>query len=292
LLVAAWYNLNIMKGFFKFICMVLLVGVLCAAFFGCDNSIKGNTEYFVYQYDIASDSFVNLGTSVKFNEDLTEFDYKFNDGSLVIHGAVRASTSPLMYTLTCGEDVRTIVLEKYRQSLVDSGADSETIKAFDIMKTGFSPTTQLLRYKNNLFKSTSVELCHVADEQSDSFEGIFMMTATGDKVRFKGGYMYATADDGNYSVKSGYYTASNGILTLTFVDNEGKDQYKNGVLYRKRYLMATVEFPADFELIGTDFEEQMTNSDWWQSIKEGFDSYAGKTISVLTDEFFSSDMQN
>ena len=281
-----------MKKFLVVVLSLLLLVTVCAASFGCKKKeVKGDSDYYLYSYDMNTKSFVKVGASVRFNDDLTEYIYTFNDGSLTIGGKATHSDVPNMYTLECKAEQIELVTNKYRQYLVSSGASAEELETFDILKNSISPQMQLISYEGSLFTSASVELFHAQDEgKSDVFEGEFIMTATGEAVSLHGGNLYTTDDDGNYTVKAGYYTVSNGILTLTTVDADGKDAYTNGVLTRKRYLMAKMTMPAEFDLIGTDFEEETEESKWYSLIKDEFDSYAGKTIALLTDSFYSASL--
>lgn len=271
--------------------MLLLVTV-CAASFGCKKKeVKGDSDYYLYSYDMDTKSFVKVGASVRFSDDLTEYTYTFNDGSLKIGGKATHSDVPNVYTLECKEEQIELVTNKYRQYLVSSGASKEELDTFDILKNNISPKMQLISYEGYLFTSSSVELFHAKTEgKSDAFDGEFIMTSTGEAVSLRGGNLYAADDDGNYTDKMGYYTVSNGILTLTFVDADGKDAYTNGVLSRKRYLMVKMTMPEEFDLIGTDFEEQTEEAKWYSLIKDEYASYAGKTISLLTDSFYSASM--
>ncbi|MBP5404973.1 MAG: hypothetical protein J6Y74_03395 [Clostridia bacterium] len=281
-----------MKKFLSIVLSLLLLITLCALSFGCKKKeVRGDSDYYLYAYDMDSRTFVKAGASVRFSDDLTEYSYTFNDGSLTISGKATHSDVPNMYTLECHAEQIELVTNKYRQYLVSSGASSKEVESFDLLKASISPKMQLIAYGGSLFTSSSVELFHVsADGKSDAFEGEFVMTASGETVSLHGGNLYTADDDGKYTVKTGYYTVSNGILTLTTVDADGKDAYTNGVLARKRYLMAKITLPAELDLIGTDFEEQMEEAKWYSLIKEEYASYAGKTISLLTDRFYSASL--
>ena len=278
-----------MKKILSIVCFVILSLVLVCGAFGCSGSVKGNVSYNLFAYDMKTASFVKLAASVRFNSDLSGYEYVFSDGSLTLRGSVVHEVRPDRYTLICSEDAVSVVKEKYKQQLVDGGASSEELNDYQMVSEGLTPKMQLLNYNGYLFSPSSVELFHSASsDRTDRFEGRFVMTANAKMVELKGGTLYSDDGDGNLTVKSGYYTVSNGIMTITFTDKDGKDSYDNGVLNRKKYLMATVAFADDFELIGTDFEDQMNDSEWLKLMKSDLDAYSGKTYAVLTDEFYSA----
>ena len=263
---------------------------MCGAF-GCRRSIKGDSPYSLYAYDMQKGVFVKLDASITFNSDLSEYEYTFYDGSLTIRGGVTYEEEPDRYTLTCSKDAVTLVKDRYEQQLIDAGASEDELNDYRMIKEGFLPQMQLLSYNGYLFSARSVEMFHAADaEGTDQFEGRFVMTSNGKMVELKGGYLYSDDDEGEFTVKSGYYTVSNGMLTVTTTDKDGKDSYIDGVLARKKYLMATVTFSLDFELIGTDFEEQVDGSEWLKLMKSDLDAYSGKKYAVLTDEFYATDL--
>lgn len=282
-----------MKTSYKAIFALFIIVVVVCSFACCSDSLKAGKPFYLYQYDASSDRFVKVGASVVFGKNLESYTYVFNDGTLSIHGSVSHSDDPSSYTLHCSEDVVPVVVEKYREYLISSGASDSTMELFNFMSEHFTPETQLLSYKKFLFTARSVELVHSvsAGDNASSFEGEFTMTATGEKLKFKGGSVYSPDEKGDFTIYEGYYSVSNGILTFTNVDEKGNDKYEDGVLYRKRYLMATVSFSDDFSITGTDFEEQLEDADWVKRINSELSAYSGKTVAVLSDEFYSYEMK-
>lgn len=282
-----------MRKVLTFISLIVILLAVCLGSFGCGKSVKGDETYYLYVYDMGTASFVKLPASVTFNDDLTQFEYVFNDGSLSIRGAATHETKPDRYTLTCSKDAISVVTEKYEQQLIASGASAEEINDYKLIKESVTPQMQLLYSDGYLFSARSVELFHVATSgRSDVFEGEFIMTGDGKKVSLKGGtlYMEENSGDGKFTVKMGYYTVSNGIMTVTLTDKDGKETYTNGVLDRKKYLMVTVSFGDEFELVGTDFEEQVESSEWLKMMQSELSSYVGKKYALLTDEFYSTEL--
>ena len=280
-----------MKKVISFISFIILVFALTCGAYGCSDTVKGNATYDLYAYDMKTASFVKLAASVTFSSDLTEYEYVFLDGSLSIRGSVTHEDAPDRYTITCSDDAISVVKEKFKQQLIASGASSEELNDYEMASQGVTPQMQLLYSGGYLFSPSSVELFHSADsDRTDRFEGRFVLSSDGKMVELKGGILYSQDDKGDCTVRSGYYTVSNGFLTITFTDTDGKEKYENGVLSRKKYLMATVSFSDNFELIGTDFEDQMNSSEWLKLMKSDLTAYAGKKYAVLTDEFYATDM--
>ncbi len=281
-----------MKKFYKVAVFLLILIFAFSALSGCKATLKAGKAYHLYTYDVGSDRFVKLGSAITFGKDFKTYDYTFMDGSLTIHGNVTHTSKPDTYLFTCSEDVNTVVKEKYREYLLSANADEGMMEIFNALSDSFTANMQLVQYNGYLFSLRAVELAHtVTDANPSSFEGEFMMTANGEKLRFRGNTAYSADTDGNFTVYAGYYEASNGILTFTTVDEKGKDKYVDGVLYRKRYLMATISFPEMFEIIGTDFEEQLEEAQFVKNINSEISEYSGKTIAVLADEFFAYDMK-
>lgn len=280
-----------MKKVTSFVCFIILILALIGGAFGCGRSVKGNETYYLYVYDMNTASFVKLPASVTFNSDLSEYEYVFNDGSMTIRGAASHETAPDRYTLTCSEDAITIVTKRYEEQLIAAGASEQEINDFKLAKEGLTPQMQLLYSDGYLFSAGSVELFHATSSgRTDVFEGEFIMTGDGKKVSFKGGSLYTADDKGAFTVLSGYYTVNNGIMTVTMTDKDGKETYTNGLLSRKKYLMVTVSFGDEFELVGTDFEDQMEGSEWLKMMKSDLAAYTGKKYALLTDEFYSTEL--
>ena len=281
-----------MKRHVKFLIVLMILIVAFAAFSGCGTSLKAGKAYHLYTYNVTSDRFVKLGSSIVFGKDFKTYTYVFSDGTLSIHGNVSHTETPNVYLFTCGADVNKVVKEKYREYLIETNADERLIELFNMMSEDFSSSMQLVYYNGYLFSLSSVELSHSpTDSNTGSFEGEFTMTKDGEKLKLRGNTAYTADENGNYTVYAGYYTVSNGIMTFTTVDEKGKDKYVDGLLYRKRYLMATITFPELFEIIGTDFEEQLEEAQFVKNINSQISAYSGKTIALLSDEFFACDMK-
>jgi len=280
-----------MKKMFRVCIFIVVLLSILLSVFSCKSELKSGKEYFLYQNDMKSNTFVKLGSYVVFTDDFSVYEYLFNDGSLTIRGSVIHHTDPDTYTLICSQDAITVVQNKYRQQLIDQGATDDEIRDFDVVKEGVSPVMQLYYYGGKLFAGNSIELYHSSSsENSDTFEGEFVMTANGKVVLLKGGVLYTRDSTEDEYEKGGYYTVRNNIMTLTMVDSDGKDLYNDGVLSRKKYFMAKITFSDEVEIVDTDFEEQMEVSDWYRAINNELDSCYGKTITVLTDQFFSAEM--
>ena len=281
-----------MKARFKFLVVLLILIVSFAAFCGCGTSLKAGKSYYLYTYSVSADRFVKLGSSIVFGKDFKTYTYVFSDGSLSIHGNVTHTETPNVYLFTCGEDVNKVVKEKYREYLIESNADESLMELFNMMSDTFTSKMQLVYYNGYLFSLRSVELSHSpTDSNTGSFEGEFTLTKDGEKLKLRGNSAYSADENGNYNVYAGYYTVSNGIMTFTTVDDKGKDKYVDGVLYRKRYLMATITFPELFEIVGTDFEEQLEEAQFVKNVNSQLSAYSGKTIALLADEFFACNMK-
>ena len=273
----------------KIIACIALLALLPVALFGCKGTIVSGETYYLYNYDSTTDRFVNMRTSLSFGEGLSTFEYTFAMGDLTISGNVEHTEIPDAYTIVCGEEVVSLVTERYKSHLVASEADAGTIEFFDALAKTFTPRAQYFSYNGYLFSGETVELYHEADENADSFEGVYCVDDSDDTIRLRGGSVYTKDEDGAYTVKGGYYTVARDILTLTWIDDNGNDMYKNGVLYRERYLMAKVTIPTGDALVGTSFEELLERSDFVNKINARISDYSGKTITVLTYGFFSKD---
>ena len=97
-------------------------------------------------------------------------------------------------------------------------------------------------------------------------------------------------DDKRYHFRSAFNTETGAYARTGILDENGKDKYQNGILMRKRYLMAKVTIPTKDTLLDKDFEEQMKSSAFASKINADISAYAGKTIAVLCDSFYSNDM--
>ena len=274
--------------------LAILILTLClTSLAGCDKSLKAGEIYYLYAYSVKEDRFVKVGSSIVFGKDFKTYSCRFIDGTMLVRGAAEHNTKPNYYSLTCSEDVIPVLVQKYRDYLISSGASEETMSYFNTLSDKFSPDMQLFDYGSYLFEASSAELAHsvVSGEKSDSFEGEFVMTATGDTLKFKGGTAYSKDDGNEYTIRAGYYTVSNGFMTFTTLDDKGNDKIVDGVLYRKRYLMAKVTFPDNFEFVGTDLEGQEQDVDWLKTINAQLSAYSGKTVSVLCSQFYSTEMK-
>ena len=280
-----------MKKLLSFVLIIVLLLTVSLAAVGCKAKIKSGKEYHLYTYDARTDRFVTMGASLTFGKGLTTFEYTFGEGDLTIHGGVEHSEDPDSYVISCSEEVISLVTQRYRQSMVDGGADQSQIDLFDAIAASITPQTQYFAYDGKLFTADAVELFRVADQDSDAFEGVYRTDSSDDMVRLRGGLMYSKDDDGEYTVKSGRYSVSRGILTIISTDENGKDRYQSGVLMRKRYLMAKITIPAEGELLGTSMDEQVKNAAFVSKINADISDYSGKTIAVLCDSFLSADMK-
>ena len=278
------------KILYVFLIIILILSVAVGAF-ACKKKIATGKEYHLYTYDSRTDSFVKMGASLTFGENFESFEYSFSDGGLRIYGGVDHTEKPDAYVITCSEEVLSLVTDQYRESLQASGADETQIAFYEAIADGFTPRAQYFSYDGKLFTGDSVELFREASDDSDSFEGVYRMDSSENLVRFRGGFVYAQDEDGNYTEKTGKYTVSRGILTLISVDEDGKDRYQNGILMRKRYFMAKITIPSEAEILGTDFEEQLKSSAFASKINQDISDYSEKTIAVLCKSFLSYDMK-
>ena len=268
--------------------IALLLVLTFVAATGCGSSgIKAKENYYLYTYDAKTNSLVKMGTSLRFGDKLETFEYTFGGDELTIGGKVEHTAVPDAYTITCNEEVVALVKERYRQSLVDGGADKQTLDLYDSIAVSFTPRSQYFAYEGSLFLASSIELYHEVGKDSDSFEGVYNVDDSDESLRLRGGYMYGKDKNGEYTEKKGYYTVSRGILTLTSTNEDGTDLYVEGVLYRKRYLMAKITIPEDGNLLGTDFDDQLDSSAFVKSINARKSEYSGKTITVLAEKFFA-----
>ena len=117
------------------------------------------------------------------------------------------------------------------------------------------------------------------------------MDSSEDLVKLRGGYAYSQDENGEYTFKSGKYTIARGILTLISLDENGNEKYKDGILMRKRYLMAKITIPSSGELLDKSLDEQLESSAFVSKINADISDYSGKTIAVLCDSFLSNEMQ-
>ena len=279
-----------MKKFFKIIVCILLIALLGVFVFGCKKKVRSDEPYYAYTYDTKTDRFVKMGAFLTFGENMESFTYSFGNDDLTIYGNVEKVKIPDSYVVSCNDQVAPMITERYRQSLIDAGASQSTLDLLDALSATFTPRAQYFAYGGKLFTADAVELYHVADKDSDSFEGLFHMDGSEDLARFRGGYMYIADENGEYTIKSGRYTASRGFLTLVSLNKDGTDRYENGMLYRKRYFMAKVTIPQGDSLVGTTMEELILSSPFASEINENMAEYSGKTVTVLAETFFSLEM--
>ena len=278
-----------MKNLLKIIVIMLLIACVASLTVGCKKEIKSGEDYYLYVFDTSSDRFVRTTTSLKFGEGFKTFEYTFIEG-LTVSGTVEHSEKPDSYTISCNEEAVALVTARYKENLEKSGADENEIALYEALAEGFTPQAQYFVYEGNLFMGDAVEMYHEPGGDSDSFEGIYRIDDQSDKIRLRGGNMYGVDDDGEYTVKKGYYSVSRGILTLTSTNEDGSDRYENGVLYRQRYLMAKITLPEEEKLIGTTLEEQVKSSPFISKINSEISEYYGQTISVLVEQFFAKEI--
>lgn len=275
-----------------FCCLLIIVLVLTLSLAaGCKPKIKAGKDYHLYTYDAKSDRFVKMGASLSFGKDLSTFEYTFSEGDLTIYGGVEHTEKPDSYTISCSEEIISLVTERYRKSLVDGGAEQSKIDLFDAIAATITPRTQYFAYDGKLFTGSAVELFRVAEDGCDSFEGLYRTDSNTDIIRLRGGFVYSEDENGECTVKSGRYSVSRGILTIISMDEKGNDRYQNGILMRKRYLTAKITIPSDGELLGTSMDEQIEKSAFVTKINADISDYSGKTIAVLCESFLSNDMK-
>lgn len=279
-----------MKKATKLLCILLLVLVTASLWTGCSSDIESGKSYFLYVYDTKTDRFVKRGPSIRFGNDLKTFSYDYGTGGLTVSGNVRHTKTPDSYIISCNEETLAIVNARYRESLIASGADADTLAFYDALAANFTSQSQYFSYKGKLFLGNSVEMYRLPERNSDSFEGLYYLESSDDPVRLVGGYLYKTDTDGKYTVKAASYTLSNGILTMISLDANGQPRYQDGMLMRKRYLMAKVTIPKGDTLIGTSMEDQINSSAFAKRVNENMSEYAGKTVAVLSEQFFAQKM--
>lgn len=279
----------------KVILISVLLTIIICSLFGCSNSIQNDETYHCYTYDLNSHKFLKYGPSITFNNNLSGYSFDYGDGSIVLKGSVQKLSSPESLIITCNEDAVAVLKAKYRANLIASGADDLTIEAIDLIMESLDPKQQLFIYDGKLFADDGIELTRKIDSETynaktnySTFEGEFTLVSDNSTVYMSSnGKMYTAAEDGKYTVQSGYYTVRNGFMTITTTDSSGNDKYVDGLLYSKRYFMATISFPTNIEIISTDFDELTQNSDWYSTFVEQIELYQGKTISVLVDSFYT-----
>lgn len=278
----------------KFLCIIVILVLIFATAmlsFGCKSKISSGDTYHLYTYDAKTDKFVKMGASLTFGEGLKTYEYTFREGDLTINGPVEHTSVPDSYIISCADEVVSLVTKRYRDSMVENGASQSELEFFDAVSANFSPQTQYFSYDGKLFDGDSVELFRCGDEDPDSFEGVYRMDSADTLTKLRGTFAYTADEKGEYTVKSGRYTVSRGILTIISLDDKGNDRYQNGILMRKRYLMAKITIPADGELISTSMDEQVQSSKFISKIKANLSEYSGKTIAVLCDSFYSNSMK-
>lgn len=280
-----------MKKALFLLLICILIASLAAMSFACKNKVSSDKEYHLYTYDAQKDSFVKMSASLRFGADLSTFEYTFGDGDLTIIGAVEHTKTPDSYVITCGDEVVSLVRDRYRKSMVEGGASEEELAVFDVIADSLDAKSQYFVYDGKLFTADAVELFRCGDEKSDAYEGIYRMDSADTLTRLRGGFAYTQDDNDEYTVKSARYSVSRGIMTIISLDENGKDRYQNGVLMRKRYLMAKITIPSEGELLETDFDEQLKTSAFVSKIKENASEYAGKTIAVLCEAFYTDKMK-
>lgn len=264
-----------------------MIAFCCIIFGGCQGGIKGDRTYYQYQYDMTKARFVKYGASIYFDKKLKNYTYYYGDGLLNISGSVSKNSKPDSYIISCSESVVPLVINRYRDYLVNKGASSAEIESFDTYSASFKPTQQFFTYDKYLFTGSAIEMSHVADSQSSNIEGEYIISSTHDLLKFSNGNLYKKDDNDQYAI-TGYYSVSNGMLTVTTTEN-GKDKYVNGILARKRYLIAKISFDKNgFSVIGTDFNEAMQDSEWVKILNDSLNTYSGKTITVFVNSFFAA----
>lgn len=279
-----------MRAYVKIIALILMLAAVLPFTVSCESGISSGDTYYLYSYDSKGGRFEKLGSSIKFGEGLKTFTYSYGDGDLQVTGTVTHVKTPSSYLLECNQEATALVTEYYRKSLIQSGKYSEEdMELFEAILANVTPKAQYFSYGANLFTGNAVEMYRIAEKNSDSFEGIYHISGSQSCVRLHAGYMYEADDSGNYTIRSGYYTISNDILTLTATDGNGNEKYVSGVLKRTKYLMAKVTVPRDNEgtFLGKSLEDQLETSDFVKEINGDIASYAGKTVAVLCENFFT-----
>lgn len=279
-----------MKKAIKILSVFLLVALLAVTACGCKKGIVSDETYYLCIYDADTDRFVRSGAAIRFGENLETFEYCFGENDLTVTGTVERTENPETLIISCHEEMLSLVNERYKEYLVASGADQSVIDLYEAVSEHLAPRSQYFVYEGNFFSATSVELFRTADADSDSFEGLYRTDSTDDMVKLRGGYIYMADDNGDYTRKAGRYSVSRGILTWIKTNEDGSDYYENGSLYRTRYLMAKITIPEGATLVGTSLEEQLENSHFINKITTDLSAYSGKTICVLSKEFYSKDL--
>lgn len=282
--------ISFMKKIFCFVLILTLSAAILLGAVACKSEIVTDEPYSRYVYDARTDTFVQMGATLTFKDDFTTFEYSIGDGDLTVFGAVEHTDTPNAYTVTCNEEATVKMAELYRKRLVANGAEQSELDFFDTVAAYLTPTAQYFVYEGKLLTGDAVELFREPEDDSDSFEGLYRMDSSEDLVRLRGGYAYAKDDDGEYTFKSGKYSVSRGILTLISLDENGNEKYKNGILMRKRYLMAKITVPSEGTLLDKTLEDQMESSAFVSKLNADISAYSGKTIAVLCDSFLSNDM--
>ena len=279
-----------MKKAIKIISVFVLIALLALTACGCKSKIVAGETYYLSVYDTDTDRFVRSGAAIRFGDDLETFEYCFGDEDITVTGSVERTENPDTLIISCHEEMLNLANERYRAYLEASGADQVTIDLYDAVAENLSSRSQYFVYEGNFFSATSVELFREADDHSDSFEGIYRTGSTDDLVKLRGGYIYTQDEDGEYTVKSGRYSVSRGILTWIKINEDGSEYSENGVYFRKRYLMAKITIPECSTLVGTSLEGMIDNSYFIKKITTDLSEYSGKTVCVLSEEFYSKDL--
>ena len=186
------------KALYVFLILLLISSVLLGAS-ACKAKIKTDRKYYTFTYDSRSDSFVKMGSSLRFTDDFDSFEYSFGESDLSVFGAVEHTDEPDSYVITCSDEVINMVTDRYRQSMVDNDATQEELAFFDVLAANFVPRAQYFAYDGKLFTGDSIELFHAADKDSDSLDGLFRMDSTDEFVRLRGGFAYTKDEDGEYT---------------------------------------------------------------------------------------------
>ncbi len=274
----------------------IVLSLLCTVFLAGCNQAAPN-RFGLYAYDTEANSFVDVGCSLSFDEERSQFTITYLD-SVQLFGEM--SQTAMGYTLDLDSNVF-LQATQALNALTDEQKDSLTAETFASWKDAITMREQLFFYGRHAFTASSIDLIRRVEGDGknnySAIDGYYESAANAENIYlFKNGKVYGnvTDKDGKATYKGGEpvmsetanaaYVLNNGFIVLTRIDKNGEPLLDAANKPRQIvYLFAGITYPQDI----ADFI--YTEDSYSESIKTLASQLAGKTLGVLTKTFYSAE---
>lgn len=266
-----------------FMCLIVIVLLV----YGCNSDkLITNADYTEYIFDNSRNQYIETGRKMRINDKKSSFTMSFANGASIT-GSLEVEKDINGLILRIDDEAFAPFKTSYINYLKEEYADIYSEETIQTIFEQVKVQEQLYYSRKHLFSSHSMQLVKAVSEKDKNvnysiFEGVYDSVKEEDtQYLFKNGKLF-TMDKGKASEKhSGTYTINENYITVTLVDDNGENLYKEGNLVQTSYLYTTITYPADFT-INTDVDDE----DYNKMITNTARLMAGKTIAVLTDSFY------